>query len=346
MINKVFFSIVASIIFFISLGLNVVTAKNPVYSIFYLVLFFIAGSCAIAMFGCDYLALIFILVYVGAIAVLFLFVVMILDIKIVNKPTILHEIFLSDYLGHVVILFFAFYLLSPNFFILNILLAFFYCFYYSIVVLCWPVFDFVIVINDPIFSPEFINDPVFFFFSQELHKCFFNLLHIKFLEIEFFYSFFHSCSTLSVFLHKVLCCVDSWSWYLLPEDYFNVDSRVVDPVFAQMIICFIKCDMCPDNREIKYLPFIDYCENCWFDVGLIYEDTGVLKFLVDFDSSVKDLQILYTDFTLWFLLCGGILLVAMIGCISLALPSKQESVINTSQKGKFIRRIKTVSFKR
>ncbi|CAM9109737.1 unnamed protein product [Sphacelaria rigidula] len=152
MINKVFLSIIVSIIFFISLGLNVVTSKNPVYSIFYLVLLFITGACLIALFGCDYLSLIFILVYVGAIAVLFLFVIMILDIKIVNK--------------------------------------------------------------------------------------------------------------------------------------------------------------------------------------------------IDFDSSVKNLQILYTDFTLWFLLCGGILLVAMIGCISLALPSKQELNINLSKSDKFSRRIKTVTYKK
>ena len=346
MVNSIFFSIIASIIFFISLGLNVVTFKNPVYSIFYLVLLFITGVCLIALFGCDYLSLIFILVYVGAIAVLFLFVIMILDIKIVNKPTVFHDIILSDYLGHIIILSFIFYVFSPNFFILNSLLGFISFAYYAVIVVLWPIFDFFVVANDPIFSFEFLNDSVFFAFSEELHRCLANLLDNKFLEVEFYYSFFHSCSILSIYLHKVLYCIDSWNWYFSPENYFNVDSTLGDVMFMQWVLSVVKCNLCIDNNELKFLMFIDYCGNCWHDAGALVGDNSLSNLLIDFDSSIKNLQILYTDFTLWFLLCGGILLVAMIGCISLALPSRQELNINSSKNDKFSRRIKTVTYKK
>jgi NADH-quinone oxidoreductase subunit J len=59
-------------------SLCVITVKNPVYS----VLVFCFTTCLILLFSLDFLGFIFIVVYVGAIAVLFLFVVMMLNIKI------------------------------------------------------------------------------------------------------------------------------------------------------------------------------------------------------------------------------------------------------------------------
>ncbi len=63
-------------------GLMVISSRNPVHSVFFLILVFCFSSCLLLMLTIDFLAIIFIVVYVGAIAVLFLFVVMMLNIKL------------------------------------------------------------------------------------------------------------------------------------------------------------------------------------------------------------------------------------------------------------------------
>lgn len=63
-------------------GFMVVMSKNPVHSVFFLILVFCFSSCLLLLLTVDFLAIIFIVVYVGAIAVLFLFVVMMLNIKL------------------------------------------------------------------------------------------------------------------------------------------------------------------------------------------------------------------------------------------------------------------------
>jgi len=60
---------------------NVVASRNPVYSLLNLVLFFLVGSLHLLTLGVDFLAFVFMIVYVGALAVLFLFVVIMLNIK-------------------------------------------------------------------------------------------------------------------------------------------------------------------------------------------------------------------------------------------------------------------------
>jgi NADH-quinone oxidoreductase subunit J len=58
----------------------VVTARNPVHSVLFLILAFFNGAALFLMAGAEFLAMILVIVYVGAVAVLFLFVVMMLDI--------------------------------------------------------------------------------------------------------------------------------------------------------------------------------------------------------------------------------------------------------------------------
>jgi NADH-quinone oxidoreductase subunit J len=58
----------------------VIAAKNPVHSVLYLILAFVNAAGLFMMMGAEFLALILIVVYVGAVAVLFLFVVMMLDV--------------------------------------------------------------------------------------------------------------------------------------------------------------------------------------------------------------------------------------------------------------------------
>nr|NP_689370.1 NADH dehydrogenase subunit 6 [Chaetosphaeridium globosum]AAM96610.1 NADH dehydrogenase subunit 6 [Chaetosphaeridium globosum] len=60
----------------------VISAKNPVHSILFLILVFCNASALLVLLGLDFFAMIFLVVYVGAIAVLFLFVVMMLNINI------------------------------------------------------------------------------------------------------------------------------------------------------------------------------------------------------------------------------------------------------------------------
>ena len=63
-------------------GVMVIQAKNPVHSVLFLILVFFNSAGLLIMLGLDFFAMVFLVVYVGAIAVLFLFVVMMLNIKL------------------------------------------------------------------------------------------------------------------------------------------------------------------------------------------------------------------------------------------------------------------------
>ena len=66
-------------------ALNCIFTNNTVYSIFYLIMVFCLSSILLLNFGIDYIPLVLIIVYVGALSVLFLFVVMMLNIKIYRR---------------------------------------------------------------------------------------------------------------------------------------------------------------------------------------------------------------------------------------------------------------------
>src|SRR5205807_10662288 len=61
-------------------GVMVVAARNPVHSVLFLILAFFNAAGLFVLMGAEFLAMILVIVYVGAVAVLFLFVVMMLDI--------------------------------------------------------------------------------------------------------------------------------------------------------------------------------------------------------------------------------------------------------------------------
>lgn len=63
-------------------GLRVITARSPVYAALFLVLAFFSASCVWMLLRAEFLSITLILVYVGAVMVLFLFVVMMLDINV------------------------------------------------------------------------------------------------------------------------------------------------------------------------------------------------------------------------------------------------------------------------
>jgi len=65
-------------------GVMVVGARNPVHSVLFLILAFFNSAGLFVLLGAEFLAMILVVVYVGAVAVLFLFVVMMLDINFVE----------------------------------------------------------------------------------------------------------------------------------------------------------------------------------------------------------------------------------------------------------------------
>ena len=68
----------------IASGVMVISARNPVHSVLFLILAFFNAAGLFVLLGAEFLAMILALVYVGAVAVLFIFVVMMLDINFVK----------------------------------------------------------------------------------------------------------------------------------------------------------------------------------------------------------------------------------------------------------------------
>ncbi len=79
MIEAFFFYAFSAVL--LASGVMVISAKNPVHSVLFLILAFFNAAGLFVMLGAEFIAMIMVIVYVGAVAVLFLFVVMMLDIN-------------------------------------------------------------------------------------------------------------------------------------------------------------------------------------------------------------------------------------------------------------------------
>ena len=77
-VQAIFFYIFAGVC--IASAIMVIAARNPVHSVLFLILAFVNAAGLFVLMGAEFLAMILIIVYVGAVAVLFLFVVMMLDV--------------------------------------------------------------------------------------------------------------------------------------------------------------------------------------------------------------------------------------------------------------------------
>src|SRR5271165_7207279 len=77
-INAIFFYVFAGIT--LTSAVMVISSRNPVHSVLFLILAFVNAAGLFVLMGAEFLAMILIVVYVGAVAVLFLFVVMMLDV--------------------------------------------------------------------------------------------------------------------------------------------------------------------------------------------------------------------------------------------------------------------------
>ena len=78
MAEAVFFWIFATIL--VGSAFAVIFARNPVHSVLFLILAFVCAAGLFLVLGAEFLAMILVVVYVGAVAVLFLFIVMLLDV--------------------------------------------------------------------------------------------------------------------------------------------------------------------------------------------------------------------------------------------------------------------------
>jgi NADH-quinone oxidoreductase subunit J len=78
-VQSILFYVFASVV--VAAGVMVISARNPVHSVLFLILAFFNAAGLFLLSGAEFLALILVIVYVGAVAVLFMFVVMMLDIN-------------------------------------------------------------------------------------------------------------------------------------------------------------------------------------------------------------------------------------------------------------------------
>ncbi|HEX3973646.1 MAG TPA: NADH-quinone oxidoreductase subunit J [Stellaceae bacterium] len=108
------FSVVA-----VASGVMVISARNPVHSVLFLILAFFNAAGLFVLLGAEFLAMILVIVYVGAVAVLFLFVVMMLDINFVElRRGVLQYLPIGALIGLVLlvelVLIFGAWTLSPD----------------------------------------------------------------------------------------------------------------------------------------------------------------------------------------------------------------------------------------
>ena len=82
MLQAIAFYLLAAVT--VASGLLVVTARNPVHSVLWLILAFFSSAGLFVLLGAEFLAMLLVVVYVGAVAVLFLFVIMMLDVDFVR----------------------------------------------------------------------------------------------------------------------------------------------------------------------------------------------------------------------------------------------------------------------
>jgi len=79
-LTQILFYLFATVL--VGAAIGVITARNPVHSVLFLVLAFFNSAVLWLLLGAEFLAIVLVLVYVGAVMVLFLFVVMMLDINV------------------------------------------------------------------------------------------------------------------------------------------------------------------------------------------------------------------------------------------------------------------------
>ena len=113
MYHTLLFFLFSSFVILSSIG--VISSKNPVYSVLYLILAFINSAILFLFLNAEFLAMLLVVVYVGAVAVLFLFVVMMLNVsQEVKKSKFLIFKPLTIILGTIILVEFLYFLIVDN----------------------------------------------------------------------------------------------------------------------------------------------------------------------------------------------------------------------------------------
>lgn len=102
-------------IFLVISALMVVISQHPVFSLLFLVSSFLFSSFLLFLLECEFLALLFIIIYVGAIAILFLFAIMMLEYKFSNLSKNVMKYLPIGTIFSIVLLLFIIYEISVNF---------------------------------------------------------------------------------------------------------------------------------------------------------------------------------------------------------------------------------------
>ena len=68
-------------------GILVIISKNPVVSVLFLIGLFISIACYLMMLGINFIGLSYLLVYVGAVSILFLFILMLINVRVSELTT-------------------------------------------------------------------------------------------------------------------------------------------------------------------------------------------------------------------------------------------------------------------
>ena len=123
----------------------VVVSSNPVFSILFLVLTFLTFSLNILLFGLEFFTILFVIIYVGAISILFIFVIFMLEIKSTHKINDK-----NNFLFPVILMLFSIYLLINNNFIIK---------YFDLYYEYW--FNFI----DPTTNIEILGQVLFYDYS-------------------------------------------------------------------------------------------------------------------------------------------------------------------------------------
>lgn len=101
-------------------ALMIIINTNPIHSIFFLILVFVCTTILLILLGVEFIAMLFLVVYIGAITVLFLFVIMMLNVKIIEfNEKFITYLPIGIFLG-IIFLLEIFFLISNNLVVWNI----------------------------------------------------------------------------------------------------------------------------------------------------------------------------------------------------------------------------------
>ena len=82
-INQLFLTIVNTVeIFFLFAGLSVIITKNPIVSVLFLISLFLLVSIYLITVGIQFIGISYLLVYIGAVSILFLFILMLINVRV------------------------------------------------------------------------------------------------------------------------------------------------------------------------------------------------------------------------------------------------------------------------